>query len=200
MVGFNRRFAPLARELRTRLGGRGPMVITYRVNAGRLPASHWTHDPDVGGGRIVGEVCHFVDFASFLSDGMPTGASAVAVGGGSEPREDSLLGTVRLSDGSIAQIAYTAFGDSELSKERVELLGEAGAAVLDDFRQLDIYATGAHDTIRGKRDKGHAAELDAFVTACRTGEHAWSLHEMTAVMRATFEIRDALRSEPVAQA
>ena len=77
MVGFNRRFAPLGAQLReASLGERGPLVITYRVNAGRLPRSHWTHDPQVGGGRIVGEVCHFVDFAAFLAGSAPLDATA----------------------------------------------------------------------------------------------------------------------------
>jgi predicted dehydrogenase len=81
MVGFNRRFAPLAGELREALGGRGPLVCTYRVNAGRLPKTHWTHDPKVGGGRIVGEVCHFVDFAAFLASAPPVAASVAGVAG-----------------------------------------------------------------------------------------------------------------------
>jgi polar amino acid transport system substrate-binding protein len=192
MVGFNRRFAPLAIQLRDALSGRGPLVITYRVNAGRLPRSHWTHDPEVGGGRIVGEVCHFVDFACFIAGSLPTGVSAHAVGGGSEPREDNLAATLTFGDGSLAQIVYTALGDPALSKERVEVLGEAGAGVLDDFRELRLYRGGREEVVSGKRDKGHAAELETFVRSAQDAIQPWPVADMAAVMRATFAIRDGV--------
>ncbi len=192
MVGFNRRFAPLARRLRAELCGRGPLLITYRVNAGRLPRGHWTHDPEVGGGRIVGEVCHFVDFLMFLTGCAPSGVDAAAIGGGSEPREDSLAATLRFPDGSIAVIVYSALGDPGLPKERVEVLGEAGAAVIDDFRELRIYRGGREEQISGKRDKGHGAEIDVYIAACREGHQPWPVEDMAAAMRATFAVRDAV--------
>jgi predicted dehydrogenase len=167
------------------------------VNAGRLPRSHWTHDPEVGGGRIVGEACHFVDFASFLARSVPTDVSAAAVAGTSEPREDCVAATITLADGSIAQIAYSALGDSGLSKERVEVFGDGGAGVLEDFRELRLYRRGAEQTIGGRRDKGHAAELEAWVRACREGVQPWPVEEMAAVMRATFAIRDAIAGASV---
>jgi polar amino acid transport system substrate-binding protein len=193
VVGFNRRFAPLAVDMKAALGGRGPMVITYRVNAGRLPRSHWTHDPEQGGGRIVGEVCHFVDFCSFVAGGRPTVTSALAVGGGSEPREDDVLAALSFPDGSVAQVVYTAFGDPSLSKERVEVLGEGGAGVLDDFRELRLHRGGEEQVSGGKRDKGHAAELEAFVAGSVSGVQPWPVEDMAAVMRATFAIRDGIR-------
>jgi predicted dehydrogenase/threonine dehydrogenase-like Zn-dependent dehydrogenase len=193
MVGFNRRFAPLARVLRDALSDRGPIILTYRVNAGRLPRSHWTHDPDVGGGRVVGEVCHFVDFAAFLA-GRPVTATSLAVGGGSEPREDNLAATLSLSDGSIATIVYSALGDPALEKERVEVFGEAGAGVLDDFRSLHLFLGGQESVAEKKRDKGHKAEMAAFLGACKSGEQPWPVVEMVSVMRATFDIRDDLRA------
>lgn len=192
MVGFNRRFAPQVQEIKRVLGGRGPMVITYRVGAGRLPAGHWTHDPAVGGGRIVGEVCHFVDTVAYLCGGAPTGVSAAAVGGGSEPREDNIAATLTFADGSVATIVYVAMGDPSLPKERIEVLGEAGAAVLDDFRDLQIHRGGKTEESKGKRDKGHAAEMAAFAEACRTGQQPWPFEDMVGVMRATFAIRDGI--------
>ena len=191
-VGFNRRFAPLAATLRDALGGRGPLAVSYRVNAGRLPRDHWTHDPDVGGGRIVGEVCHFVDFVSFLAGGQPREVQAAAVGGGSEPREDNVAATLTFADGSIGQILYTAFGDAGIPKERIDVLGERGAAVLTDFSELSLHVDGRPKTTRGKRDKGHAAEIARFVSACAEGEQPWPVEEMVAVMEATFAIRDAV--------
>ncbi|MHB8658452.1 MAG: bi-domain-containing oxidoreductase [Solirubrobacteraceae bacterium] len=192
MVGFNRRFAPLAQRLRDALSDRGPLLITYRINAGRLPRSHWTHDPEVGGGRIVGEVCHFVDFAMFLSGAAPIQVDAAGVGGGSEPREDSLAATLRLADGSVAVIVYSALGDSALPKERVEVLGEAGAGVLEDFSELRLYRGGREEHVAGKRDKGHRSELEVFLAACRDGVQPWPIEDMTAAMRATFAIRDSV--------
>lgn len=193
MVGFNRRFAPFSKKLKAALGGRGPLVMTYRVNAGRLPAAHWTHDQAQGGGRIVGEVCHFVDLLSFLAAAPPVEVLALAVGGGSEPREDDIAATLRFADGSIGVVIYTAFGDSSLPKERVEVLGEAGAGVIDDYQELRLHRSGAEEVIRGKRDKGHSEELRVFAEAVRTGVQPWPVADMTAVMLATFAIRDGIR-------
>ncbi|MEA2411842.1 MAG: hypothetical protein QOC77_2403, partial [Thermoleophilaceae bacterium] len=193
MVGFNRRFAPQVVRIREELGESGPLMITYRVNAGRLPRSHWTHDPLVGGGRIVGEGCHFVDVAAYLAGGQPALASAVALSGGvSEPREDTVAATLTFPGGSVAQIVYSALGDPSLPKERLEVVGEAGAAVLDDFRELSLHKGGRTSIEQGKRDKGHRAELDAFLEACRSGRQPWPVADMAAVTRATFAMRDAV--------
>jgi len=200
MVGFNRRFAPLTRQLRAALCGRGPVVVTIRVNAGRLPRAHWTHDPEVGGGRIVGEGCHFVDLAAFLAGALPQDVRAVAIGGGSEPRQDVVAATMTFADGSIAQIVYSALGDPSLPKERVEVLSELGAGVLDDFRALELHRRGKTETTTSRRDKGHAAELEKFLRCCKTGEQAWPVEDMASVMRATFAIRDGIRELAAAEA
>jgi predicted dehydrogenase/threonine dehydrogenase-like Zn-dependent dehydrogenase len=190
MVGFNRRFAPLASRLRDELGGAGPLTVTYRVNAGVVPPSHWTQDREIGGGRLVGEGCHFIDFASYLAGTPPVRVFATTVGGGSVPPQDRTATTVVYADGSVAQILYSALGDTSLPKERVEVLSERGAAVLDDFRELTLHRHGRQETVSGRRDKGHRAELDAFVRACRTGDQPWAVADMTAVTRATFAMRD----------
>lgn len=191
MVGFNRRFAPLAAALREALSDRGPMFLTYRVNAGRLAGSHWTHDPTVGGGRIVGEVCHFVDFASYLCGDIPQVSAVEALGGASEPLEDNVSAILRFRNGSVATIVYSALGDPSLEKERVEVLGEAGAGVLTDFRCLSVHREGRHQLVERKRDKGHAHEVLTFLECCRAGNQPWPVREMVAVTRATFEMRDA---------
>jgi predicted dehydrogenase len=198
VVGFNRRFAPLAARMHAAMAGRGPLMITYRVNAGRIPRDHWTHDPAVGGGRIVGEVCHFVDFVTWLCGALPASVTAAAVAGSSEPRDDNVAATLTFPDGSVAVIVYSALGDPGLPKERVEALGEAGAAVLDDFRSLRIHQKGRTSETDGRQDKGHAVELATFVDACRTGTQPWPVSDMLGVMRATFDIRDAVggASEP----
>lgn len=194
MVGFNRRFSPLGRRLAETVGRPGPIIATYRVNAGRLPRSHWTHDPTVGGGRVVGEVCHFVDFLSFLCGGPPVEVSAAAVGGGAEIREDNVTATMRFADGSVGVVVYTALGDPSLPKERIEVLGEHGAGTLDDFRVLSLHRGGQAQRVEGKRDKGHADEISTFLQACPRGVQPWPVADMTGVTRATFLIRDALRA------
>lgn len=192
VVGFNRRFAPLAARLRDGLAGHGPLVMNIRVNAGRLPRAHWTQDPRIGGGRIVGEGCHFVDFASFLAGGPPVGVTAAALGGGSEPDDNNVIATLRFADGTVASMTYAAYGDPALPKERVEVLSERGAGVLEDFETLQLYRGGQSEVHGSKRDKGHQAELEAFVDACRTGRQPWPVSDMAEVMRATFAIRDGV--------
>jgi predicted dehydrogenase len=192
MVGFNRRFAPLAEQLHAAIAGHGPMLVNYRINAGRLPRSHWTHDPVEGGGRIIGEVCHFVDFASFLCGGEPQVNAVVAVSGSAEPLEDNVAATLRFPEGSVATIMYVALGDPSLEKERIEVLGEARAGVLSDFSSLSLHRGGRATLIEGKRDKGHAREIATFLDACRTGRQPWPVLQMTAVTRATFALRDGV--------
>lgn len=191
-VGFNRRYAPLALELREAMAGAGPLMAHYRVNAGRLPRDHWTRDPLIGGGRIVGEVCHFVDFLAFLCGEPPSAVTATALNGASEPRDDCVVATLTFPSGSVGTIHYSALGDTALSKERVEVLGEAGAGVLDDFRRLELYRGGKRKVTTGRRDKGHDAEIAAFLEACRTGVPAQDPAEALAVSRATLELRDAI--------
>lgn len=195
MVGFNRRFAPLARRLRDALGGTGPLIISYRVNAGRLPPGHWTRRRDVGGGRIVGEMCHFIDFAAFVCGSAPVAIEAAsAVPSASEPLEDNVTATIRHVDGSLAVIVYAAFGDPSFAKEGIAVQGDAGAAALDDFRRLELHRAGATEEIRGKRDKGHATEVREFIAACRDGRQPWPVQDMIAVTQASFAIRDRVHA------
>ena len=154
LVGHNRRFAPLAAALRDRV--HGPLLVQIRVAAGVLPSGHWLEDPEEGG-RILGEISHFVDLAAFLCGSAPTVAEGAPVDG-------SLLGTLRFADGSAATIAYGTGESGKLPKERVEVLGAHGAAVLDDFARLEVYGAGA-TTMKSRRDKGHRAQLRAFVDA-----------------------------------
>jgi predicted dehydrogenase/threonine dehydrogenase-like Zn-dependent dehydrogenase len=198
MVGFNRRFAPLARDLYTALSGHGPVIVSYRVNAGRLARSHWTHDPIEGGGRIIGEVCHFVDFAAFVAGGAPELTGIVALAGSTEPLEDNVAATLGFPNGSIATIVYSALGDPSLPKERIEVLGEAGAAVLDDFVSLTLHRGGKTTAIHVRRDKGHSHEITSFLESCRQGQTPWPLAHMAAVTRTTFAMRDAVHTGVIA--
>jgi predicted dehydrogenase len=154
LVGHNRRFAALAVALRERVRGRA--IVQIRVAAGAAAPGHWLEDPEQGG-RVLGEISHFVDLAAFLCGGTPAVTERVLV-------EGSLLGTLRFPDGSAASVAYGTGESGTLPKERIEVLGPHASAVLDDFVRLQVFGAGA-TTIKSRRDKGHAAQMRAFVDA-----------------------------------
>lgn len=196
-VGFNRRFAPLARELARFLAERSePLYIHYRVNAGYIPAGHWVHDPAQGGGRIVGEGCHFVDFASFLAGAAPVSVSARALPDGGRYCQDNLSMTLTFPDGSLGVVDYLANGDKSFPKERVEVFCGGGVAVLDDFRSLEMVHDGRRSVRRlGRQDKGHAGEMRAFAKAITSGGPPPIPYEqLIGVTRATFAAVESLQS------
>ncbi len=138
-VGFNRRFAPLSQSLSSFFSHRTePMHIHYRVNAGPIPLNHWTQDPNTGGGRIIGEGCHFVDFITFLVGVAPVSVTAHALPDGGKYREDNISMTFTFPDGSIGVVDYLANGDKSFPKERVEVFCGGQIAVLDEFVSLQM--------------------------------------------------------------
>src|SRR5262249_50855767 len=138
----NRRFAPMARAAREAIAGRGPKLASYRVNAGPLPPGHWLNDPVSGGGRIVGEGCHFVDFLSFLTADAPmVGVRAMTAGRPRGLAEDVLV-QLDFADGSAGQVLYTSHGDPGLGKERVEVHAGGVSVVIEDFRSCTIAGSG----------------------------------------------------------
>jgi predicted dehydrogenase len=168
MVGFNRRFAPLAGALKEFLSHiHEPFAMTYRINAGYIPADHWINDPDQGGGRILGEVCHFVDFLCFLADAAPVEVRAEAVGNSGQYSTDNIVATLKFPNGAAGTITYMANGDKSASKERIEVFGGASVAILEDFRGLELVRNGKRKVSRERwrQDKGHAAEMRLFIEA-----------------------------------
>jgi predicted dehydrogenase len=158
MVGYNRRFAPMAFQLKSFLANvHGPLVMHYRVNAGYIPSDHWVQDPEQGGGRIIGEVCHFVDFLTFLTGTLPKRVDARALPGDGRYRDDNVIITLEFADGSLGTITYVASGDAAFPKERVEIFGGGTIAVLDDFRRLELVQRGRKKVHRSRlrQDKGH---------------------------------------------
>jgi predicted dehydrogenase/threonine dehydrogenase-like Zn-dependent dehydrogenase len=199
MVGFNRRFSPLARQLRDFFAGRNhPLSMLYRVNAGRIPKEHWIQDSVQGGGRIVGEVCHFVDFMVFLAGSLPTSVFAESVSANNEKMvdADSVLITLRFEDGSNGTISYLSEGDRTLAKERIEVFGGGRTFVLDDFREATSYKNGREErtTLRAQ-DKGQLDQVRAIcVTIVQGGSPPISLEELAATSRTTFRVLESLRS------
>ena len=197
-VGYNRRFAPLTAALRAHFQGRsGPLLITVRINAGEIPATSWVHDPRQGGGRLLGEGCHFVDLCAAIAGAEVTQVSAQGVGpAGAARGDDNFVLGLRLSDGSVASIVYAAVGDPSAGKERIEVLGDGAVAVLDDFRRLELRRGGKVRTERTLgQDKGHKAEVAAFLEAVRSGRAPVSPAALAATSRATFAALAQLKGE-----
>jgi predicted dehydrogenase len=170
MTGFNRRFAPLAQQLYSSLFTfHEPKHIHYRVNAGYIPLNHWTQDPAIGGGRIIGEGCHFIDFITFLVGESPVSVTAHALPDGGKYREDNVSMTFTFPDGSIGVVDYLANGDKSFPKERVEVFCGGQVSVLDDFVSLQTVRDGRKNMAKGAQDKGHVAEWKAFATSIREG-------------------------------
>src|SRR6185436_1732974 len=167
---FNRRFAPLARELKALLAEvPGPKVLTYRVNAGYLPPDHWTLDPAQGGGRIIGEGCHFFDLLYYLIGAEPTRIAAAMAGPTEGKSKDpaNLSTSITFTDGSVATLLYTVIGHKDLAKERVEVFAGGKAFALEDFTTLDVYGAQRDGTATAQNDKGHAQLLHHFCEAVR---------------------------------
>jgi predicted dehydrogenase/threonine dehydrogenase-like Zn-dependent dehydrogenase len=195
MVGFNRRFAPLTVRLKSFLHDVSePLAIHYRVNAGFLPADHWLNDPLQGGGRILGEVCHFVDFLCFLTNSSPLDVETRSLPNPGHYSNDNIVCSLRFADGTLATISYFANGDKSFSKERIEVFGGGSVAVLEDFRRLELVRGGKKRVFRSllRQDKGHRTEWQAFVTAIQTGaESPIPFPEVVSTMLATFALEES---------
>ncbi|MCC7128817.1 MAG: hypothetical protein B6D39_07320 [Anaerolineae bacterium UTCFX2] len=198
MVGFNRRFAPLAVRMKNFLDKRQePLYIHYRVNAGFLPLNHWTQDPEQGGGRIIGEGCHFIDFLCYLTGALPVSVSARGLPDGGRYQEDNVVMSFVFPDGSLGLVSYLANGDKAFTKERVEAFSGGRVAALEDFRSLELVFDGKRKTYRSrlKQDKGHRAEWKAFAQAIESGgPPPIPYDQIFGVMRAAFDAVEALRS------
>lgn len=197
MVGFNRRFAPLAQKLKAAFSDLGaPLTTSFRFNAGMIPADHWTQSEELGGGRIIGEACHAIDFATWLTGSVPVRVFAESIGGPAAPEttDDQCFITLRHANGSVTSVAYLAGGDKACPKERIEVFGGGRTAVLDDFRQLTVWQNGKSSVEKGRQDKGHAAEIDAFAGAVAgQGEPPISWNELRATTLAAILAVQSLR-------
>lgn len=198
MVGFNRRFAPLAVELKKFItSSNEPLAVHYRVNAGYLPETHWLHDPELGGGRIIGEGCHFIDFLSFLVGAPPCAVSMTALPDGGRYQQDNAILTLSFPNGSVGTIHYLANGDKAFPKEQVEVFTAGRVAVLDDFRQLEMLHNSRRNVLRShfKQDKGHAASWNAFLTSSREETAApIPYKDLWGVTLASFAALESLRT------
>ena len=197
MVGFNRRFAPFIAEMKQHIDRlREPLMMHYRVNAGFIPKQHWTQDPEQGGGRLLGEACHFIDLLIHLSGSAPTNVTAHALPDAGRYSQDNLLITLDFDNGSIGAVTYAAGGDKSFGKESLEVFGGGLSARLDDYRSLVIN----HGSKRIKRvarlrqDKGHRAEWQALIAHLTGGQPVpISFEEIVTSTRATLAAHHSLQ-------
>lgn len=191
LVGFNRRFAPLVQQMKQLAVRRSePISVIYTVNAGVIPANHWTHDPEAGGGRIIGEACHFIDLVRYLVGHPITGITAQMMGAAPaiRVREDKMSISLQFADGSTGVVHYFANGSKQFPKERVELFSEGRVLALDNFKHLTGYGwAGLRRQRSWRQDKGHQHEVQAFVDRIHNGGEwliPWA--ELREVTLATF--------------
>jgi predicted dehydrogenase/threonine dehydrogenase-like Zn-dependent dehydrogenase len=198
IVGFNRRFAPMAIKMRAFLKQvQEPVALHYRVNAGFIARDHWVNDPEQGGGRLLGEVCHFIDFLTFMAGALPIEVQTRSVTTLDQYCDDNLVISLRFANGSQGTISYLANGDRAYSKERLEIFGGGAVAVLEDFRRLELVRHGRRQTFRSRfrQDKGHRAELEAFAAAvCGRGEPPIPFDEIVSTTLATLRAAESRSS------
>jgi predicted dehydrogenase/threonine dehydrogenase-like Zn-dependent dehydrogenase len=195
-VGFNRRFAPLARQAREVFRGLAePLIVNHRVSAGFIPKDHWTQTAE-GGGRILGEVCHFIDFLQFITGAVPVRVFAECVSNANAKAQDqdNVAITIGLSGGSVGLITYLACGDRLVPKERIEIFGGGKTFIINDFRTAEVYLNGKLKKVKAA-GKGHREEVEAFVGSIREGRPSpLPLESILATTATAFRALDALRT------
>ena len=198
MVGFNRRFAPMVKELKEHLAAvHEPLVIHCRVNAGFIPNSHWTQDAEQGGGRLRGEVCHFIDLLLHLAGTAPVMAKTISLPNEGRYSSDNLLVTVHFANGSLGSVVYVANGNKRFGKELIEVFGGGLAARVDDYGSLEIHSGGKKIQRRSRlrRDKGHRDEWEAWVRAISgKGPAAIAFDELVLTTRTTLAAYRSLQT------
>ena len=176
---------------------KAPAVVDIRVNAGPVAPSHWIQDPDIGHGRIIGEVCHFVDLAAVLCRSLPVRVSATAWLPADCPPllAENVAISLVMANGSIASILYTALGGATMPKERIEVFCGGSSAVIDDFKRADLHAASGMRSIKTRiQDKGHKDMLRSFLASLSGTEPLVPLADLFCVSEATLAVVEAIRS------
>jgi polar amino acid transport system substrate-binding protein len=197
MVGFNRRFAPVCETIKKEFSSAGePLVVNIRVNAGYIPKDHWTQIPEIGAGRIIGEMCHFIDLMQYFTDAEPVRVYADCIQSSNEKLklDDNISIVVKFSNGSVGNLLYLANGDKSLPKEYIEVFGAGKSAVINDFQDGNIHSGNRQRKVKSS-GKGHQQEVAAFLTALREGKDApIPFRSICLTTLTTFKIIDSLKT------
>ena len=197
-VGFNRRFSPMVKMMKEKVNG--AIAVNYRINAGVIPKDVWIQDRTIGGGRIVGEVCHFIDTCSFLtgSEVVSVYATTVKKDDQSIPDEDNVNIVLNYANGSSATISYYAYGGSSMPKEYIEVFGNGISMQMNDFRELVIYSGSKKERIKkANQDKGFVTEFEAFKEAVKIGKPAIEFKSIINTTKVTFKILESIKKQKV---
>jgi len=168
MVGFNRRFSPAVQQIKNLFLAEQSKTICMRINAGNIPRDHWVNDPQVGGGRIIGEACHFIDLAAYLAGGIINSVSAFSMDD-ADKLNNSIVINLKFNNGSSASISYFSNGNKLVPKEFIEVFCGGIVAQIDDFKLLKIYDKSIKKTKFKTQDKGHMNELKSFLYSIENG-------------------------------
>ena len=194
-VGFNRRFAPLARKMKSLIGS-GSINIVATMNAGFIPGNSWVHDLEVGGGRVVGEACHFIDLCSFLCDSRVTAVCMNSLGTTPKENTDNASILLKYENGSNAVINYFANGSKAYSKERIEVHSQDRSLVLDNWRALTGYGFKGFSSLKSKQDKGHAEQFRLLLERTKNGGAALIPFDVIVnTTKASFAVTTSLKEE-----
>jgi polar amino acid transport system substrate-binding protein len=194
-VGFNRRYAPVSESIKNEFRNISePLVINIRVNAGLIPKDNWIQDPEIGGGRIVGEMCHFIDLMQFFtgSDPVRVFAESIATDNTLMTPYDNIAVTVRFKNGSVGNLVYVANGDKALPKEKIEVFGAGNTGIINDFHDGAFLRNGKAVTLKSS-GKGHREEVQSFINVIQKGSgNPLSFRSICLTTIATIKILDSL--------
>jgi polar amino acid transport system substrate-binding protein len=195
LVGFNRRFAPVSEQIKNEFRNiLEPLVINIRINAGSISKDHWIQQPEIGGGRIIGEMCHFVDLMQYFTDSEPVMVFAQSISSSNDKivPEDNIAIIIKFSNGSVGNLTYLANGDKSMPKENIEIFGAGKIGVINDFRSGNIFR-GNKIIKLNSNGKGHKEEVDSFLSTVRDGkESPISFRSICLTTITTFKILDSL--------
>ena len=193
MVGFNRRFSPLTKKLKKAVGN-NPMTMIYRINAGAIPKDTWIQDAEIGGGRILGEACHFIDYLTYLNGSLPTKITASALPDANQ-LNDTLNILIQFENGSSGVVGYYANGSKAMTKEYVEVFSAGMSATLSDFKELKIYGKGKPKKKKLlNQNKGQKEMVEAFVDGLlKDGQAPIPFEEIVAVTKASFKVLESIK-------
>lgn len=203
MMGFNRRYSPSAKWLKEKFDGiREPLSVHYTVNAGYVPPDSWVHDPVQGGGRIIGEVCHFVDFVQFICNCEVAEVFATSLDSEGYKKSDNVNISLKMTDGSIVSVLYSASGDRGYLRERVEIFGGGAVGVIDNFKSALFVRKGKRQRHKlWGTDWGYRNEMASLFSDLKEGHPMVPFQNYVATTLATFAIRESLRkNRPVSLA